>query len=357
MEFVEKPIQFLKEVLKTLDSPCKAAIALIFMNNGKLSSPLAVEPETEHTLRLLGATEGEVRLSLATLEGSLVKFAPIDGDPKWLYKHPTIRDSFASVVAENPELLDIYLKGALPANMMQEVSCGLSNITGAKVIIPHKYYPLFIHLIDGEPLPNLLSFLSSRCDKEFLKLFMDKHPGLINKVIDFGGRFYSIKPEVRLLTTMHGYGLLPDNIRRDFVLRIKKSAFSEIDMDFLSHGWIRAVFTKDEIYEAIEEIRTGILPCLYDIIQDKKSEYPSHSYDDPENHFYFLRDSLRIMRREFDEDSIERVSIDSAMEYIDNAIELLKEEYSQREDASIDELEFGEENPSSERSIFDDVDQ
>jgi hypothetical protein len=39
-EFVERPISFLVEVLRSLDSDSRAAIALVFMNGGAMASPL-----------------------------------------------------------------------------------------------------------------------------------------------------------------------------------------------------------------------------------------------------------------------------------------------------------------------------
>ena len=56
----------------------------------------------------------------------------------WRFKHPTIRDAFATLVAEDTELMDIYLAGAPIEKLFGEVSCGDVGIEGVKVIVPRR---------------------------------------------------------------------------------------------------------------------------------------------------------------------------------------------------------------------------
>ena len=74
MDFVEDPQEWLCDVIKTLDEPTQAALALVFMNAGKLQSPLRLTAEEERALTLLNATPGTARKALTAQNGTLVDF-------------------------------------------------------------------------------------------------------------------------------------------------------------------------------------------------------------------------------------------------------------------------------------------
>ena len=57
-QFVEKREQLLQEVLDGLDTDSKAALALIYMRNGRLESPIELQSSERQALERLGADLG-----------------------------------------------------------------------------------------------------------------------------------------------------------------------------------------------------------------------------------------------------------------------------------------------------------
>jgi hypothetical protein len=74
-EFVEKLERFLQEVLNGLDEHSKAALALIYMRDGLLESPVELEESEREALERLGSSLGSCISALDSLNGSLVQHA------------------------------------------------------------------------------------------------------------------------------------------------------------------------------------------------------------------------------------------------------------------------------------------
>src|SRR5208282_3445162 len=108
-DFVERPVPLLQELIRTLYANSRAAIASVFRRGGWLASPITLRPEEETAIDLLGANSSAIRPALAVLDGSLLILVQQKGQHGWRAKHPTILDAFAALVAENRELMDIYL--------------------------------------------------------------------------------------------------------------------------------------------------------------------------------------------------------------------------------------------------------
>jgi len=120
-DFVAHPKELLTEIIRTLDAGSLSALALVFMRGGLLASPVKMNPDEEHAITLLGGSMADVRNSLNALEGSLLLQSLQGGSYFWRFKHPTIRDAFAAIVAEDRELMDIYLTGTPVNKLLSEV--------------------------------------------------------------------------------------------------------------------------------------------------------------------------------------------------------------------------------------------
>jgi len=110
-EFVEKQRELLLEVLGGLDNDSRAALALIFMHNGSLESPVSLGLTEVDALQRLGTTLGHCATALDAMRDSIVKYTLTDDIGTWQYRHPTIGDAYAELLLHNPELLGIYLHG------------------------------------------------------------------------------------------------------------------------------------------------------------------------------------------------------------------------------------------------------
>lgn len=115
LRFFERPQNFLLDTIANLAPDCRAAIAVVFMNGGKIPSPVSVA-NLEPPSLAFGVNSGAVREQLEALNGSLLLLAQDEVGPFWTYKHPTVSDAFARYVAGSPELVEIYLRGARPEN-------------------------------------------------------------------------------------------------------------------------------------------------------------------------------------------------------------------------------------------------
>lgn len=142
--FVEKPLDMLLEVINTMDDECRSALALVFIRGGVLASPLDITKEEKQAISRLGGTVGGSVKALDSLNGSLLLNSIKNGDHFWHFKHPTIRDAFAAIVASSQDLMDIYLTGAPLEKLFSEVSCGHTAIQGISVIVPPSQFNVVI---------------------------------------------------------------------------------------------------------------------------------------------------------------------------------------------------------------------
>jgi hypothetical protein len=141
--FVDKREQLLIEVLEGLDPHSKAALALIYMRNDRLESPISLEQSEEQALFRLNSNLGACIEALQALKGSLVIYSKAATEVVWKFKHPTISDAYAIILRDNPELLEIYVRGSPPNKLMQQITCGNVGIEGA-VILPQALFSLMV---------------------------------------------------------------------------------------------------------------------------------------------------------------------------------------------------------------------
>ena len=89
-------------MLQGLDRHSKAALALIYMRNDSLESPIELEPSEHEALARLGSDLGECVTALEALDGSLVVHSHASGKAVWRFKHPTIGDAYAEFLWTAP---------------------------------------------------------------------------------------------------------------------------------------------------------------------------------------------------------------------------------------------------------------
>nr|VFJ50660.1 MAG: hypothetical protein BECKDK2373C_GA0170839_102936 [Candidatus Kentron sp. DK] len=337
----------------------RSALAAIFMRGGTLPSPLALDPEEQRGIESIGGGIADVKQSLNALDGSLVLKIIEDGEHKWRFKHPTVRDAFAEIVASDIELLDIYLRGSSIDRLMGEVSCGDLGIEGVKVIIPINRYEMVIERFETLDLNRqgtrrrFCWFLSWRCDRDFLASYLERHPSFING-LQVGYYLYAVV-DVDVIVRLHQFGLLPEEKRRSVIVSIMALAVRTPDAGFLN-GKYRALFTDGELDQALASVRNELLPELENTIDDWRCNYGD---DDPEDHFQPLIEALKSYRNEFstEPDSIQYIT--EALEQIEAIIDELRSEYGSRRDSDFydDTDRTSIPSASSMRSVFDDVDQ
>ena len=181
-EFVERQEQLPHEVMLGLDENSKAALALIYMRNDSLDSPIALEDSELQAIERLGSSLGGCIVALESLNGSLVQYVHAESDAVWKFKYPTIGDAFAGLLLQSPELLGIYVRGSSIDKLMSQITCGDIGLEHA-VVLQKALFPLLLkrvneltstteykspHLANWYGRSRLDRFLSSRCSKDFL---------------------------------------------------------------------------------------------------------------------------------------------------------------------------------------------
>lgn len=355
-DFVERPMDLLIEVIQTLDANSRAAMGLVFMNGGALSSPLSMNEEEKAAVLMMGGKEAGIRDAITSLDGSFVIRVLADGSYSWRFKHPTIRDAMALLVAADFELLDVYIAGTSLGKIFQEVSCGVPSLGGVKIIIPSNRFETLLSRIDeaidrNKFIPGLQGFLAFRCSRDFLASFLRHQPSYVDGL--YFNSYLSADIDVDVVVKLHRLGLLKESDRLHFVDQIRTLAIATPDSDFLEPH-IADLLTAQEMEDLIGEVERRVLPRLAYIVDSRKDEFEG---DDPSSHFEELTGALNGFSRAFKQNPRAASQIYEAIDLIDEAIDELRPVLNNDEEMSRSyERSTIIENLDQDRSIFDDVD-
>jgi len=357
-DFVERPVPLLQEVIRTLDPNSRAAIALVFMRGGWLPSPVTLRSEEETAIDLLGANSAAIRPALAALDGSLLIQVQQKGQYGWRAKHPTILDAFASLVAADRELMDIYLTGTPVLQLLSEVTCGGTRFGGTKVGVPADRYDNLITRIVAfqadrrENEDAIHSFLAFRCGKEFLRRFLDRNPDFIGG-LHVSSYFDSVS-DIDVLNKLQEVSLLPEDQRVKHVADIRYFAVTTPDAGFLDHDTV-SFLTEAEVQETLNDVRAKLLPSIDSEISNWKSNYMGR--ESPSEYFATFQSTLEEFSKAFANEASMVEFIEDGLSKIDEAIAELGEEEHDHSNYRT-HYSGSQSGPSTSnlRSIFDDVD-
>ena len=309
--FVEKRESLLQEVLQGLDRHSKAALALIYMRNDRLESPIALQRSEVQALERLGSNIGGCVTALEALNGSLVLYSQASDDSIWRFKHPTIGDAYSVMLVQNPELLDIFIQGSVPDKLIEQATCGDVGIEKS-IIIPKALFPMMLVKLSEFSASKkyksawlsawgsesaILRFLARRCSKEFLSLYLEDNPKIFGKVSELGLSAFSV---VSLATRLHEFGLLPEENRKRFVVTVSGYAVRGDDLYALDDLDIQSLFKDDEFEKLLQNVRTQLLPRLDDVRIE--AQHNHQSSEPPDEHMQPLLESFETLERLFGDD-------------------------------------------------------
>jgi hypothetical protein len=363
-EFVDKKESYLEETIKGLDADNKAALALIYMRNDSLNSPIQLLKSESNAIERLGSTLGKCIESFEAMKGSFVQHIYSEGLSYWKFKHPTIGDSFANVLIQNPEMIEIFLQGSDIDKLIEQITCGDVGIEKA-VIIPNNLFEFIVKrlkeftqsksyktkwLSTWGAKRNLHKFLYTRCSKTFLELYILNNPDIFETVSNPGLSLRYVS-ELDVALKFHELGLLPEEFRKKLVSNIIEYTITGDDFYVLESEELKSIFTADENELLEGRIHSELIPNIDNIKSKWQSEINSN--DSVENQMEPLVDALKIMKDKFPGDN-EHINneILSLNEWIKQN-EPIEEEVQPRQKLQTldDSLEF-----NAERSIFDDID-
>ncbi|MHB0843060.1 nSTAND3 domain-containing NTPase [Stutzerimonas nitrititolerans] len=364
--FVDKREQLLLEIIQGLDLDSKAALGLIYMRKDFLESPIALQATEQQAIERLGSTLGGCINALDALKGSLVSQMHVDDQSVWRFKHPTIGDAYAATLAFSPDLMGIFLSGSSAESLVSQVTCGNVGIEKA-VIVPKNLFLLMIDrlrdfsssekykvewLSSWSARQTLCRFLARRCSKEFLALFIEQDPSILNRVSK-PGLSLGFSSEVDLAVRLHEFDLLPEENRKLFIDTVSSYAIEGEDALALEDSGMRTIFTDQEFEGLVESVRMQLLPKLGSVRRKMQHSYDSST--SPDEHMQSLFELLETLKKSFVNDDVVSKTIDQEIE---RANQWITE--TEPPEAEISPRVMGDIGASAgkhgTRSIFDDVD-
>jgi energy-coupling factor transporter ATP-binding protein EcfA2 len=239
LNFFKNPQEFLVESIGYLSDREKAALALIFVEGGKIISPIVDSERTQKFVSHFGVNLCAIRKSLGAMNGSFLMIAKDKGELSWQFRHPTMRDAFATIMASSTENMDVYLEGVSDFRLLNEVTCGDVNLSNVKMIIPASHYGKILEkLVNLEVRFGRLvgeSFLSSRCSPDFLRLYFDK-TGNFDYMVSWINELSLYKSNVKIISILFKANMLTDREINLSKSKVKEVAISRIDLGFQADG-------------------------------------------------------------------------------------------------------------------------
>jgi hypothetical protein len=370
LEWVAKQESFLKDVLRGLDKHSKAALALIYMNSGQLTSPVVLNADESEAVGRLGSDVGSCIEALEAMKDSLVQYTFIDDNSIWRFKHPTIGDAYASIVAKSPEQLEIYLQGTDIEKVMEQVTCGDVGLEKA-IIIPKAMFLAVQaklatfkrseayktgYLSQWGAKRKLLTFLARRSSKEFLKLYIEKSPELFDQILKPSMSFY-YSEEIDLVIKLHAEGLLPEGHRKTFVDYIAYYTVSGDDLYLLKNEDLQGVFTEEELFVVKEKVKLELLPMLDQVRVKRQDEFRTYNSDSSEEHMEEFFDKMSVLLEEFEEDAVILKKVEYEVNSAKNWVAANNLDEQEEKPERVLDTEEKSEALVVTRSIFDDIDR
>ena len=359
--FFERPLNVLLDVVASLAAAEKAAIGLVFIAGGKLSIPVVADEHVTGTLELLGVTLGEVKAALGSLDDSLLKRQKEGGAEYWVFRHPTIRDAYATIVGGNPELIDVYLAGVSTDQLLKEVVCGDVQLEGAKIIVPQSKHRQIQARLDSfledhrNPWHNPVSaFLSDRCSVKFIAGYFQSRD--ISWCIPRGiWDLDMCDSGLKILAKLNSARQLSEDVRRSTAESIAEISVAENSCRVMRSQTVKSILKPEEIVSIAQDIGQRVLLRGDDLIEEAKECWDGES--DPEDLFMEIDSTLEFVELEGEFNENDRIEAARLRRLISETIRELEERLA---DSSYEELETEHamqgDTPTT-RSIFDDVDE
>ena len=275
-------------------------------------------------------------------------------------------DAYAAVLAENPEHLAVFVAGSDPDKLVAQITCGAVGIERA-TIVPRSLFSEVMGKLDeldeiAQCHPDdltrdsaergLLAFLARRCSDEFLQLYLDRHPDLLDRISE-PGMSLAYVPEVPLVLRLRELDLLPEANRKRFLDTASKYLLNGWDAGVLSNKNISNLYRYDEFDELIQSVRDEVLTDLEEMRDSEESNWDEDV--SPDDWMQQLRDFFNALSDYFrDEQEIVDL-IDDQLSSIEFWIREHADYEYDGDERLIGRVELPI-SPTGGRSIFDDID-
>jgi hypothetical protein len=234
------------------------------------------------------------------------------------------------------------------------------RIKGVKLIVPSEQWSQVISRLDEldltkyEQAEALREFLANRCHRDFLRLYVERHPRFIAS-LQYGSwmRYHSA---VGVAARLQGCRLLPAAERERFIKEARRLAVQTPDADFLDVRSIRALFRPTEIESILRDVFRQLAPKLRRLVSEMRAECIDEDAD-PDQHFWLFQRAIRIYLRHGCRDELAMRRFSKAYDRVDRVVETLKKRREKMEADLAAEPEGSIVEEPKVRSIFDDVEE
>jgi hypothetical protein len=273
------------------------------------------------------------------------------------------------MIARQPELIEIYLRGAKITSILNEVVCGSRRVAGAAVRVPRKLFALLSQRLREASPRHSRVFLYTRTDTEFRAHHIAQDPRVLHDGLVFSNPLLE-DPDCRFFLTLSNDGLMSESARTAFVKRLGEEIVHYADVTFLLDEEFLAFLGPDAQRELVRVARTRLLPNLADVMSDRATDCDA---DDPEAYFQVEFDSLAALQSLFPGDDTVKSHVEMASGVIEEAIDEARSK--SKESSEEDRVHFDEDTYAGSRygsystkevaslplffnhtSVFDDID-
>ncbi|WP_051173807.1 hypothetical protein [Amycolatopsis orientalis] len=328
--FIAHPKEYLQDLLDKLDASHEAAIALVFAHGGRLSCPLMPTSGDEVLIGDIGTTAAEVRSSLGNLNGTLLHTDAVRGH--YEFRHPSVGDAYAILLAQQPEKLVIWLQGAPMQQILTEATVNIDDLDRPGVAIPPSLHSHLVGRLDAcprEKIMEVLTFLSGRCSAEFARAILADRPQLTEPLTHPGMYLSNFTPAVLLLNVLHSQGVLPEAARLAFVEHVTELAIEGPDTAWCSVRNVVEILTESERLSIRQVVRTALLEDGADDLVNgwDTFNYPGIDWGSPESYVDPLVEAVADLRKEFADDPTALNALDGVEAHAHSLEESLLEDH------------------------------
>ena len=247
------------------------------------------------------------------MNGSLVANITREGQPGWVFAHPTMMDAYADRV-RSPELLHFFIEGVDINVLLGQTTCGDTGLANA-IVIPQALWPTVIERLH-EPLRDrklswgqrtqCYSYLATQCVPAFQLLYLESRPGLLYRLSE-PGLMLEVDSRNYFITSLHRNGILPDDIRSIFVQHLIDYCVEGWDFAVLWESRFRDMLTSEEDEELRTRLMTEVVPNPESVLQGLFDDLPSD--EDPGDWTVAIEDFASALIDEFDGDETVRDAV------------------------------------------------
>ncbi len=354
-DFFARPEAFLLDTLTNLPDSMRAAIGLIFINGGRLPSPIERNEAQRLVEDLFGVNLADLRTALETLRGNFVLFVRDDEECYWTYKHPTIADAYARMISRNQELVALFVRGAKAPQIIREAVCGGASTDG--IVIPPSLYPLLFDRLPKSGVTDdmMRELLLYRSGAGFMKAFLERYPEFVTRP----WRTYRPivhDPAAMVMVQAARHHCLPEEARAQLMNVLRSCTQEHADVTFLVEGEQHFDdFLSDRERREFLDLARRDVDTRFDRAIDAKRTVYLKTWD-PTAWFEDLRSMIGDHCLLFPDDKQVAAAVDRATKRLDAIVEELDENYWKA---------FGQRHrkrddcpailSSTKRSIFDDL--